>query len=168
MSSVAFSKRSGGIEGLPVAAYISSNTGDSVLSTSSASCLIARIGCSDGTRASGEIRHSIDDCFVSLPRMPPSYALRSRCRSQATRSGRDRRAVDVIAPVIVAALVSGNEAVGVIGSVDDQGSIKRVSMATMRSKRSIPCAYSSASMRSSTCITSRCAADSMADPRAIV
>ena len=90
MSSVAFSKRSGGIEGLPVAAYISSNTGDSVLSTSSASCLIARIGCSDGTRASGEIRHSIDDCFVSLPRMPPSYAP----GSDVDPKRRDRNVID--------------------------------------------------------------------------
>ena len=46
--------------------------------------------------------------------------------------------VSVSMPVIVAALVSGNDAVGVIGSVDDQGPIRRVSMATMRSSRPIP------------------------------
>jgi hypothetical protein len=46
--------------------------------------------------------------------------------------------VSVIMPVIVAALVSGNDAVGVIDAVDDQGSISFVSIATMRSSNSTP------------------------------
>lgn len=46
--------------------------------------------------------------------------------------------VAVSAPVIVAALVSGNDAVMVIDAVDDQGSISFVSMATMRSSNSVP------------------------------
>lgn len=46
--------------------------------------------------------------------------------------------VAVSAPVIVAALVSGNDAVIVIDAVDDQGSIRFVSMATMRSSNSVP------------------------------
>jgi hypothetical protein len=46
--------------------------------------------------------------------------------------------VSVSMPVIVAALVSGNDAVGVIDAVDDQGSISFVSIATMRSSNSTP------------------------------
>lgn len=46
--------------------------------------------------------------------------------------------VIVIAPVMVAALVSGNDVVIVIDAVDDQGWINFVSMATMRSSNSIP------------------------------
>lgn len=46
--------------------------------------------------------------------------------------------VIVIVPVIVAALVNGNDAVIVIDAVDDQGSISLVSIATMRSSKSIP------------------------------
>ena len=49
-------------------------------------------------------------------------------------------AVIVSAPVIVAALVNGNDAVSVIDAVDDQGSISFVSIATMRSSNSSPCA----------------------------
>ena len=52
-------------------------------SASSASFLIARSGCSAGTRASGDSRHSIDDCFVFVPRIRPSITARSRCRSLA-------------------------------------------------------------------------------------
>jgi hypothetical protein len=48
--------------------------------------------------------------------------------------------VNVIAPVIVAALVNGNDIVGVIDAVDDQGSISLVSIATMRSSSSFACA----------------------------
>jgi hypothetical protein len=44
----------------------------------------------------------------------------------------------VVGPVMVAALVSGNDAVGVIDAMDDQGSISVVSIATMRSSNSIP------------------------------
>jgi hypothetical protein len=47
-------------------------------------------------------------------------------------------AVIVSAPVMVAALVNGNDVVIVIDAVDDQGSINFVSMATMRSSNSIP------------------------------
>ena len=46
--------------------------------------------------------------------------------------------VIVIVPVIVAALVNGNDTVGVIDAVDDQGSISFVNIATMRSSNSIP------------------------------
>jgi hypothetical protein len=47
--------------------------------------------------------------------------------------------VNVIMPVIVAALVNGNDTVGVIDAVDDQGAISFVSIATMRLSSSIPC-----------------------------
>jgi len=47
-------------------------------------------------------------------------------------------AVDVIAPMIVAALVNRNEAVIVIDTMDDHGSISFVSIATMRSSNAIP------------------------------
>jgi hypothetical protein len=47
-------------------------------------------------------------------------------------------AVVVIVPVIVAALVSGNDTVGVIHAVDEQGSINFVNMATVRSSNSTP------------------------------
>lgn len=46
--------------------------------------------------------------------------------------------VIVIAPVIVAALVSGNDTVLVIDIVDDHGSISLVNIATMRSSSSVP------------------------------
>lgn len=42
--------------------------------------------------------------------------------------------------MIVAALVNGNDIVDVIDAVDDQGSISFVSIATMRSSSSFPCA----------------------------
>jgi hypothetical protein len=76
--------------------------------------------------------------------------------------------VIVIVPLIVAALVNGNDAVSVIDAVNDQGSINFVSIATIRSSNSSPRAYSSASINSSTRMTSRCAADSIAEPLAIV
>jgi hypothetical protein len=44
--------------------------------------------------------------------------------------------VSVIAPVMLAALVNGNDTVIVIDAVGDQGSINVVSMATMRSRNS--------------------------------
>jgi hypothetical protein len=44
--------------------------------------------------------------------------------------------VIVIAPLVVAALVNGNEAVIVIDTVDDQGSTNHVTMATMGSSNS--------------------------------
>jgi hypothetical protein len=76
--------------------------------------------------------------------------------------------VAVIAPVIVAALGNGNDIVAVIDAVDDQGSTSFVSMATMRSSKSAPRSYSSFSISSSIFMTSRCAAHSIAEPRAIV
>ena len=75
-------------------------------------------------------------------------------------------AVIVIAPVIVAALVNGNEIVDVIDAVDDQGSMSFVSIATMRSSNSMPRSYSSSSIRSSSFMTSRCEAHSIAEPLA--
>ena len=70
--------------------------------------------------------------------------------------------------VIVAVHVHGNDTVGVIGPLDDQGSIIFVSIATTRSRRAAPTSYCSSSMRPSIFITSRCAADSIAEPLAIV
>jgi hypothetical protein len=46
--------------------------------------------------------------------------------------------VDVIEPVIVAALVNGNDRVAVADTMDDHGSISFVSSATMRSSKSMP------------------------------
>jgi hypothetical protein len=69
MSSIDLSSRSGGIEGRPIAEYISSNTGDSSVSAASASFLIPRRGCVAGTRVSGDINISIDACFVFAPRI---------------------------------------------------------------------------------------------------
>jgi hypothetical protein len=46
--------------------------------------------------------------------------------------------VIVAAPVVVAALVNGSEAVSVIDAVDDQGSLRFASIATTRSSNSIP------------------------------
>src|ERR1700724_35458 len=48
---------------------MASNTGDSFASASSASFLMARSGWSWGTRVSGDISISIDDCFLSSPRI---------------------------------------------------------------------------------------------------
>ena len=48
--------------------------------------------------------------------------------------------MNVIAPVIVAALGNWNDIVGVIDTVDAHGSISFVSIATMRSSSSFPCA----------------------------
>jgi hypothetical protein len=67
ISSVAFSSRSGGIEGRPTELYICSNTGDSVRSASSARVFTCLSGWSSGTLFSGVTRLSIDPCFVSLP-----------------------------------------------------------------------------------------------------
>ena len=77
-------------------------------------------------------------------------------------------AVSVNDPVTVAALVNGNDVVSVIDAVDDQGSMSLVSIATILSRSSMPRAYSSASINSSTCMTSRCEAHSIAEPLAIV
>lgn len=46
--------------------------------------------------------------------------------------------VIVIAPVIVIALVNGNDTVGVIDTVVDQGSMSLVNIATIRSSNSVP------------------------------
>ena len=46
--------------------------------------------------------------------------------------------VIVIAPVVVAALGNGNDTVGVIDTVDDQGSMSLVNIATIRSSNSVP------------------------------
>ena len=51
---------------------IASKTGDSFTSAASASFLIARSGCVAGTRVSGDISISIDDCLVFSPRMAPA------------------------------------------------------------------------------------------------
>ena len=74
--------------------------------------------------------------------------------------------VVVIDPVIVAALVNGNDTVVV--AVADHGSMSLVSIATMRSSNSMPRSYTPGSTKPSTFMTSRCAADSMAEPLAIV
>ena len=76
--------------------------------------------------------------------------------------------VDVIEPVIVAALVNGNDTVGVIDAVDDQGSMSLVNIATILSSTSMPRSYSSASINLSTRMTSRREADPIAEPLAIV
>ena len=47
-------------------------------------------------------------------------------------------AVIVIDPVIVAALGNGNDTVVVADTVNDQGSISLVSIATIRSSNSVP------------------------------
>ena len=52
-------------------------------------------------------------------------------------------AVIVAVPVIVAALVNGNDIVAVIDAVDDQGSTSFVNIATMRSSKSTPRSYRS-------------------------
>jgi hypothetical protein len=69
ISSIPFSSRSGGTDGRPIPAYISSNNGDMSASTVSAFFLIPRKGWSAGTRNSGDNRHNIDDCFASAPRI---------------------------------------------------------------------------------------------------
>src|SRR5271170_6072122 len=66
---MALSWRSGGIDGRPTDAYIASNVGDSFARASSASTLTRRIGCPAGTTDSGDIRHTIEDCLVSVPRI---------------------------------------------------------------------------------------------------
>ena len=63
MSSIDFSRRSGGIEGRPVAAYIASNVGESSSSAWSANFLMRRAGWSFGTTLSGDMSTSIEDCF---------------------------------------------------------------------------------------------------------
>jgi hypothetical protein len=63
---------------------------------------------------------------------------------------------------------SGTTSWCLIDAVDDQGSMSFVSIATIRSSNSIPCAYNSASINSSTRMTSKCEADSIAEPLAIV
>jgi hypothetical protein len=73
---VAFSSRSGGIEGRPTELYICSNTGESVRSASSARVFTCLSGWSSGTLFSGVTRLSIDPCFVSLPLTTPSRSYR--------------------------------------------------------------------------------------------
>src|SRR5713226_2166711 len=69
ISSEALSRRSGGIDGLPVALYIRSKLGDSNCSTASASCLMRRSGWSRGTRCSRFNTINIDRCCRSSPRI---------------------------------------------------------------------------------------------------
>jgi hypothetical protein len=69
IKTIPFSKRSGGTEGRPVSAYIASNKGDISPRTSSAIPRMARSGWSSEIRDSALIKHNIDDCFVSAPRM---------------------------------------------------------------------------------------------------
>jgi hypothetical protein len=66
---VPFRSRSGGIDGRPAPAYIASKVDDIAARHLSAIFLIRRAGCRSGTIPSGDIRQSIDDCLVSLPRM---------------------------------------------------------------------------------------------------
>jgi hypothetical protein len=77
-------------------------------------------------------------------------------------------ALAVFAPVMVAALGNWNAPVKVFDTPDRRGSMSFVSMATMRSSKSTPRSNNSASISSSSLITSRCAAHSIAEPRAIV
>src|SRR6185295_7436411 len=74
--------------------------------------------------------------------------------------------VAVAGPVIVAVHVHGNPPVDVIE--EGQGSMSLVSMATTRTKSSIPWTYCSSSTRPATFMTSRCDADSIAEPLAMV
>ncbi len=55
ISSCAFSKRSGGIDGRPIDEYIASNVEFSFAGAWSASPLIARIGCVAGIRLTGDV-----------------------------------------------------------------------------------------------------------------
>lgn len=66
---LAFSRRSGGIDGRPMRLYMASNVGPSPRSTSSAICLIARSGCAAGTTFSGVLSVSITICVDSVPRI---------------------------------------------------------------------------------------------------
>ncbi len=70
---VSLSNRSGGIDARPTALYISSNTGLNSPSAVSTCFLSLRSGCFAGTTVSGDIRHSIDACFLSVPRMNRDY-----------------------------------------------------------------------------------------------
>jgi hypothetical protein len=77
-------------------------------------------------------------------------------------------ALAVVAPGAVAALGNRNDHVKVFDTPDRHGSMSFVSMATMRSSKSTPRSNNSASINSSSFITSRCAAHSIAEPRALV
>jgi hypothetical protein len=70
--SEAFSNRSGGIEGRPTSLHIRSNSGESSLSVTSASCLISLIGWLTGTRFSGFTKVNIVLCGRSHTRIPLS------------------------------------------------------------------------------------------------
>ena len=60
---------SGGIDGRPVALYIASKSPDRRANAWSASAFTCRSGCADGTAVSGDRKHSIEACFVSVPRI---------------------------------------------------------------------------------------------------
>src|SRR3954452_24887669 len=69
MMSWALSSRSGGIDGRPIAEYISSNVRSSCRSASSASRLISRMGWVAGTRFPGGVTVSSPICESCSPRM---------------------------------------------------------------------------------------------------
>jgi hypothetical protein len=70
--------------------------------------------------------------------------------------------VGVGAPVVLAALVNGNKIVKVFDAVRRSGLDELRELATMRSSKSTPHSYNSLSTSSSTFMTSRCAAHSIA------
>ncbi len=61
------------MDGLPVAEYIVSKSGDIRRSASSHIAFSGRSGWSFGTRFSGDSTVNISPCFVSAPRMPTNY-----------------------------------------------------------------------------------------------
>src|SRR5579871_2335685 len=75
ISKLAFSSRSGGIDGRPVpsAAYSASNCGESSANAASANCLIVRSGCLAGIRLSGSMNASMLVWGFVRPRTPPHY-----------------------------------------------------------------------------------------------
>jgi hypothetical protein len=79
ISKLAFSSRSGGIDGRPCpsAAYSRSNCGESSASAASANCLIVRSGCFAGIRLSGSMNASMLAWGFVRPRTPPHYSARS-------------------------------------------------------------------------------------------
>ena len=81
----------------------------------------------------------------------------SRPIGEARSGGRDPWVVVVVVPVIVAALVNGNDIVDLIDTVDDQGATSFVRTVTMRASTSTPRSFSAFSIRSSSFMTSRCA-----------
>src|SRR5215211_2532879 len=96
MSRFAFSRRSGGIEGRPPAAYMRSKIGDSSTSAESASRLMMRRGWSVGMRASRSTKASMLSGGSHRPRIGTSSSLiGGRAGHLRTRTtARSRLAVD--------------------------------------------------------------------------